>query len=114
MCSLQPAAANEAHQPTEVGCEGSLASMFLRPTCLPGRPKGALHFGNALLIALVEGPLLDPLRSQEPRMGQDPEVLASRRLAHAELLGNEQPAHAVPYQIAVDLGPKIGSGVFQP
>src|SRR6185437_9988446 len=51
----------------------------------------------------VEGPLLDALGGDQTGGGQDPHVLADRRLADAQLLGDEEAADAVANQVAVNL-----------
>jgi threonine dehydratase len=41
-------------------------------------------------------------------------MLTGGGLAHPELFRDEQPTHAIPYQIAVDLGPEMGPGFLEP
>src|SRR6185436_19303731 len=80
---------------TPPGFDTRIARMV---TSLPRRVEFPLDGCNALLVALVEGPLLDPLRPQQPRVHEDAEVLARRRLTHAKLVGDEYPAHAVAHE----------------
>src|ERR671919_551751 len=86
----------------------------LEPARLHSGRYGLLELFDAGLVASVEGPLLDPFGTKEPGLQQAPEVLACGRLADAELLGDEQPAHAVLDQIAVDLRWKVRLGLLQP
>src|SRR5262245_56237918 len=74
---------------------------------LPGRAELAFDLGDPFLVALVKGPLLDPLGAHQPRLRQDPQVLTRGRLAHAELGRDEHTAHAVAHEIAVDLTAKV-------
>src|SRR2546422_8095999 len=80
---------------------------------LPRGAKRALHFGDPLLVPLVERPLLDPLGTHEPGLRQDLQMLAGGRLADAQLRGDEHAADAVAHEVAVDLrrgGGARGSG----
>ena len=74
----------------------------------------AFKFGDARLVAFVERPLFDPLPAKQPRIDQDAQVLARCRLAHAELFRDEEAAHAVVDEIAVDLLAKMGSRILEP
>jgi hypothetical protein len=69
---------------------------------------------DARLITLVEGPLLDLLRVQQPCVAQNPHVFTQRRLTKTQLLGDEHRAHAVLHQISVNLRAKIRLRVLQP
>src|SRR6267378_6638296 len=69
---------------------------------------------DALLVALVERPLLDPLRPHEPRLHEDLQMLARRRLAHAELLGDEDAAYAVLDEVPIRLRREVLLGVLEP
>src|SRR3989454_10484077 len=70
---------------------------------LPRGAKRALHFGDPLLVPLVERPLLDPLGTHESGLRQDLQMLAGGRLANAQLRGDEHAADAVAHEVAVDL-----------
>src|SRR5215831_7580644 len=59
--------------------------------------------GDAVLVALVEDPLLDLLAPDQARPRQQFQMLAAGRRADAQLLRDEQRAHAVFDQIAVAL-----------
>src|SRR6266567_4232266 len=83
-------------------------------TRLPGRAERALHLGDALLVTLVERPLLDALGANESRVRQDPQLLAGGRLAHAELVRDEHAAHAVAHEVAVDLPRKVRARRLEP
>src|SRR5215470_14441799 len=50
---------------------------------LPGRAEGALHLGDALLVALVERPLLDAPGADQPGVREDAQMLAGRGMADA-------------------------------
>ena len=63
--------------------------------CHRALPRCALDVGNPLLVALVERPLLDPLAANQPRLREDAQMLARRRLTDAELVGDEEAADAV-------------------
>jgi hypothetical protein len=54
---------------------------------LPAFSEHALYLGDALLVAPVEGPLLDPLDAKHAGCGQQPQVLAGGRRADTELFG---------------------------
>src|SRR5688572_13694033 len=73
-----------------------------------------LDLADAGLVALVEDPLLDPLRFDEPRLREHLEVNARRRLADAELLGDQDAAHAVLYEVPVHLRRKVRLRVLEP
>src|SRR6185295_4548594 len=83
-------------------------------TSLPRRVELPLDRCNALFVALVEGPLLDPLRPQQPRVHEDAQVLARRRPTHAELVGDEYPAYAVAHEVAVRLRRKVIARLLEP
>lgn len=65
-------------------------------------------------IPLVESPLLDPLCAQESSLCEDLQMFARRRLAHAKLLGDEQPADTILHEIPVHLGTEVRHRVLQP
>src|SRR5258708_7322413 len=73
-----------------------------------------LDLADARLVAPVECPLLDTLGAQQSSLGQHFEVLAHRRLAHAQLFGDQHTTDAVLDQVAVDLRPEMRLRVFQP
>src|SRR4051812_30115042 len=81
---------------------GSVAAICSRPT-LEGVTEHPACLGDALLVAAVEGPLLDPLRPDEPEARECFEVTVRARLRHPQLVGDEDAADAVPHQVAVDL-----------
>src|SRR2546422_6550432 len=76
---------------------------------LPRGAKRALHFGDPLLVPLVERPLLDPLGTHESGLRQDLQMLAGGRLANAQLRGDEHAADAVAHEVAVDLRREVGA-----
>jgi hypothetical protein len=69
---------------------------------------------DGLLVPPIEDPLLDPRSVDEPRRDKHSHVLAHGWLAHAQLLGDENAAHAVGLEIAVDLRPEMLGRIFQP
>jgi hypothetical protein len=71
-------------------------------------------FADEPLVSLIKRPLSDALASDEPRKGQDAEMLAHRRRADFELLCDVNAADAVFFQIAVHLGGEVLGGLFQP
>src|SRR6266851_3888890 len=72
------------------------------------------YLPDARLVALVENPLLDARAPDQPRLGQDLQMLADSGLTDAELLGDEDRAHAVLDQIAVHLRRKMAARILQP
>src|SRR5215510_13881314 len=85
------------------------------PPCVsPVTGECLLCLGDPLLVALVEDPLLDPLASDQARPGEQLQVLAAGRRADAQLLGDEQCAHAVFGEVAVALRWEVGHRVTQP
>ncbi len=86
----------------------------LRPRRSPGRAELAFDLGDPLLVALVEGPLLDPRGPHEPRLRQDPQMLARGGLADTELGGDEHTAHPIAHEIAVDLTRKVRARRLEP
>src|SRR5205814_1284301 len=81
---------------------------------LEGGPERALDGGDAPLVARVEDPLLDPLGADQPRLRQDLQVLAGRGRADPQLVGDEQPAHAIPHEVAVLLRREVPPRPLQP
>ena len=69
---------------------------------------------NARLVPTIEGPLLDPLRADQPGVYQDAQMLAHGWLAQSEFVGNQHAANPVIDQIAIDLRRKVGARVAQP
>src|SRR5882724_1603743 len=90
-----------------------VAAICSRPT-LEGLTEQPAGLGDALLVAAVEGPFLDPLRLDQTQAGEDLEVLVRAGLGDAELVGDEEAAHAVLDQVAVDLGREVGPRLLQP
>src|SRR5215831_17920668 len=78
------------------------------------RAQGAERRQEPLLVPPVEGPLLDTLRPDQTGLDEHPHVLAHGRLTQPELLGDEQPAHAVFDQIAVHLRTEVPGRLLQP
>src|SRR6185437_111724 len=70
--------------------------------------------GDAFLHALVEDPLPDLRAPHQARLGQQLQVLAARRRAYPQLLGDKLRAHAVLHQVTVALRGKVGHRVTQP
>ncbi len=73
-----------------------------------------LDLPDLSLISLIEGPLLDPLPSQETCLRQDLQVFAGRWMTDAEFSRNQQAADTVLNQVAVDLRGKVAPRIFQP
>src|ERR1700688_1023278 len=73
-----------------------------------------LHLADTAFVALVEGPLLDALGSDQSRLRQDLQVLAGGRLADAQLVGDKPPAYPILHQVAIDLARKMGDRVLEP
>src|SRR4030095_8350225 len=69
---------------------------------------------HPLLTPPVERPLLDPLGTEELCLRQDPQVLTCRGLADTKLLRDEQAAHAVLDEVAIDLGWEVGARLLEP
>src|SRR5215470_19483699 len=85
------------------------------PSCVsPVTAKRLLCLGDAVLVALVEDPLLDLLAPDQARPGEQLQMLAAGRRADAQLLRDEQRAYAVFDQIAIALRWEVGRGVTQP
>jgi hypothetical protein len=86
------------------------------------RPTRRLNFGkdrflyspNRALIALVKGPLFDPLSSNQACLGQNLQVFTGGGMADAELSGNQTAADSVADKVSVDLGWEMLSGVLEP
>src|ERR1700730_5180704 len=91
----------------------SVAAICSRPT-LEGLTEHPAGLGDALLVAAVEGPFFYPLRPDQAQARKDLEVLVRAGLRHAELVGDEEAAHAVLDQVAVDLGWEVGPRLLQP
>src|SRR5947207_13292373 len=72
------------------------------------------RLGDALLVPPVEGPLLDAPGPDQPESGEDLEMLVRARLAHPQLVGDEEAADAVLDQIAVDLRGEVGPRPLEP
>src|SRR5713226_2487530 len=92
---------------------GSVAAISSRPT-LERFTEHPARLGDSLLVAAVEGPLLDALRLNEAQCGEDLEMLVGARFTHAELVGDEHAAHAVLHQISVDLRREVVPRLLQP
>jgi len=69
---------------------------------------------DSCFVAPVERPLLDSLAPDETGLRQDLQVLASRRLAHAELARDENTADAVADQVAIHLLGEMPDRVLEP
>src|ERR1700756_2484893 len=78
------------------------------------REHRCLQPGDALLVALVERPLLDALCADEARARQHAHMLADRRLADAELFSDQHAADPIPDEVAIDLGAKMRPRALQP
>jgi cysteine synthase len=94
--------------------EQDSADIALDPKGSELRPDRAFDTTNRLLIALVERPLLEPLGAEQASLGQHLQVFADRRLADAELLGNQHAANAILDQVSIDLRPEMAGGILQP
>src|ERR1700722_15541705 len=79
--------------------------------CLGNRRRDR---AQAFLVALVEGPLLDPLGAHRADLGEELHVLGHGRLADAELLGDQEAADAVLDEVAVDLLAEMRARVLEP
>src|SRR5580704_10800265 len=97
-------------------CSPSLAELRDGPDdgVSPVTSECLLCLGDPVLVALVEDPLLDLLAPDQARPGEQLQMLAAGRLADAQLLRDEQGAHAVFDQIAVALRREAGHRVTQP
>src|SRR5215469_18630955 len=96
-----------------------MSSRVITRCCPPSRvspvtAKRLLCLRDAVLVALVEDPLLDLPAPDQARPRQQLQMLAAGRRADAELLRDEQRAHAVFDQIAVALRGEVGHRVTQP
>src|SRR5678809_1590648 len=101
------------------GAETRIACITYSPPCnlvalLPGRIELALDLRDPLLVAPVEGPLLDPFRTQQPGVHEDAQVLTGRWLTHAELVRDEHTAYAVTHEVAVGLRREVLARPIQP
>src|SRR5438093_9684469 len=92
---------------------GSTAAICSRPT-LEGFTEHPSGLGDALLVAAVEGPLLDAFGLDEAEPGENLEVPVGARLGHPQLAGDEDAADPVSDQVAVHLGREVGAGLLQP
>ena len=81
--------------------------LYFRQNCF-------LDLFDFALVALVEGPLLDPLGTCQTGLAQNPHVFACGRLADPELARNEATANSILYQIAVYLRRKVFCRVLKP
>src|SRR5215472_6096582 len=84
------------------------------PSGSPVTTQMLLCLRDAVFVALVEHPLLDLLAADQPRLAEHLQMLAAGRLAHAELLGDEQRTDPVAHQVTVALGREMPLGVTQP
>jgi len=73
-----------------------------------------LDLADPCFIALVEGPLLDPLGAKQACLRKDFEVFARCRLTDPHFAGDKDSAHAILDEIAIDLPGKVGGRVFKP
>src|SRR5262249_7731906 len=88
----------------------------------PGQPPGMLELvanlaferGVRLLVALVELPAGHPLRGDEAGARERLQVGGRGRLSDAELVGDEDHAHAVLHEVAVTLRWELRLGVLEP
>src|ERR1022692_1484097 len=84
-------------------------------TCVsPVTGECLLYPGDAVLVALVEDPLPDLPAPDQARPGEQLQMLAAGQRADAQLLRDEQRAHAVFDQITVALRREVGHRVTQP
>src|SRR5258708_23258668 len=60
-------------------------------------------FSDSDFIALIKGPFLDSFTTHQARMRKDSKMFARRGLTYSQLSGDEDGAHAVLGQVAVDL-----------
>jgi len=81
---------------------------------LPPISELFLHIDNALLIPLVEGPLLDTLCPKHTRLDEDAKMLTGRGLSNTEFLRDEQTADSVFHEVAFHLWRKMRAWVLQP
>jgi len=73
-----------------------------------------LYFPNCGLIALVKGPLLDPLSANKACVRQNFQVFTRRWMADTQLSGDQQATDPVPDEVSVNLRGKMLPGVLQP
>lgn len=72
------------------------------------------EFPNPGLVPLVKCPLLDSLRADKARLQEELHVFAGRRLADAQLLGDQDAANAVGDEVPVNLRREMPAGGLQP
>src|ERR1700720_2399254 len=73
-----------------------------------------LYLPNRSFIALVKGPLLDPLPSNKACVRQNFQVFTRCGMADTQLSGDQQATDSVPHEVSVDLRGKMLPGVLQP
>ena len=78
--------------------------------------RGNRFFGgpDGGFVAPVESPFAGALGAHQPGLDEHPHMLADRRLADLELLGDQQSADAVLDQVAIDLLAEMGARVLEP
>lgn len=86
----------------------------LGPVSASQRAHGAQELRQSLLVTPVERPLLDPLPPHQSGAHQHAHVLAHRRLAQSQLLGDQEAADTVRLEIPVHLWPEVPRGLLQP
>src|SRR5579859_7202566 len=84
----------------------SMNSEFVAELALEGADGG--------LVTLVEGPLPDPLGGDQPGPRERLQVRGGGGLGDAELVGDEDNADSVVYQVPVALGREVRDGVTEP
>ena len=73
------------------------------------RAHRAFEGRDRAFIPSIENPLLDALGRHQSRRDEHAHMLAHGRLAHAELLGDQEAAYAVGLEVAIDLRPENGA-----
>lgn len=73
-----------------------------------------LDLADLSLVALIQGPLLHPLRADQSSVRQHPQMNTGGRLSNAEFLGNENATDTVFDAAATDLFTKVCPGVLEP
>jgi|HubBroStandDraft_6_1064221.scaffolds.fasta_scaffold190703_3 hypothetical protein len=89
------------------------AALTLQPALNLAQDR-LLELSDSGLIALIKGPLFDPLSTNRPYMTQDFQVFTRGGLGDSEFLRNEAAAYTILDQVPIHLGRKVTGGAFEP